>query len=247
VTRADGQVAVIPIRGVIANRMSMMDDVSGGTSSEGIARAFRAALADTGIKAIVLDVDSPGGAVSGSTELSQMIFDARGGKPIVAHVNAMAASAAYWIASAADEIVATPSGAVGSIGVFGIHTDLSGAMEQAGIKKTVIKAGRYKAGQLPYAPLADDIAARIQASVDSAYDRFVKDVARNRNVAQTAVREGYGEGDMVDAEPALAQGMIDHLGTLEDTLQRFGASIYTSSKKQRALAPQRERRALALR
>jgi signal peptide peptidase SppA len=246
VTRADGAVAIIPIRGVIANRMNMMDDISGGTSSEGLARTFRAALGDSAIKAIMFDVDSPGGAVSGTDELSSMIFNARGGKPIVAHVNATAASAAYWIASAADEVVVTPTGSVGSIGVFGVHNDMSAALEKVGIKKTIIKAGKYKAAENPYQPLAEDIAARIQARVDAAYDMFIKAVARNRNVAQSAVREGFGEGGMVDAGPAVAEGMADGIATLDETLQRFGASVYAPAPKRRALAAERERRSLDL-
>lgn len=246
VAQQEGGVAIIPLRGVIANRISMLGEMSGGTSSEGTARAFKAALSDGQVKAIVLDVDSPGGAVSGTDELSSMIFNARGGKPIVAHVNASAASAAYWIASAADEVVVTPSGSVGSIGVFGVHDDVSAALEKVGIKKTIISAGKFKVDGNPYQPLGEDAAARMQARVNAAYDMFVKAVARNRNVAQSKVRDGFGQGDMVDAEPALAEGMIDRIATLDETLRRFGASAYAPAKPRRALAPQRERRALDL-
>lgn len=246
IARADGSVAILPLRGVIANRMSMMGDISGGTSSEGFGRAFQTALRDSAVKAIVLDVDSPGGAVSGSEELSSMIFAARGQKPIVAHVNANAASAAYWIASAADEMVVTPTGAVGSIGVFGVHDDMSAALEKIGIKKTIIKAGKYKAEGNPFQPLGEDTAARMQARVDAAYDMFVRAVSRNRNVSLATVREGYGQGDMVDAGPAVEQGMADRIGTLEETLQRFGATAIAPTQKRRSFAIEREKRALAI-
>lgn len=249
VARQEGSVALIPIRGVISNRMSMFDDISGGTSSEGLGRAIQAAIHDERVKAIVFDVDSPGGSVSGATEISQMIHDARGTKPIVAHVNARAASKAYWIASAADEIVVTASGSVGSIGVLGVHDDLSGALEQAGIKKTIISAGKFKADGNPFAPLADDVRTRIQSSVDAAYDSFVRDVARNRNVSLAAVREGFGQGDMVDAVDAVAQGMADRIGSLEETLQRFGASQFSATatpSRKKAFAGEREKRALGL-
>jgi signal peptide peptidase SppA len=246
VARQEGTVAVLPLRGVIANRMSMMEDVSGGMSSEGFGRKFQAAVRDDGIKAIVLDVDSPGGAVSGSDELASMIFDARGRKPIVAHVNATAASAAYWIASAADEMVVTPTGSVGSIGVFGVHDDVSAAMERVGIKKTLISAGKFKTDGHPYEPLGDDARARIQAHVDEAYGMFIRAVARNRNVAQAAVRDGFGQGGMVGAAEAVKLGMADRIGTLEETLQRFGASQFAPASRRRALAPERERRALEI-
>jgi signal peptide peptidase SppA len=242
-----GAVAILPLRGVIANRMGMMDDISGGTSSERFGQLFQSAVRDSGIKAIVLDVDSPGGAVSGSDELSSMIFAARGTKPIVAHVNAQAASAAYWIASAADEVVVTPSGGVGSIGVFGVHDDVSQALDKLGVKKTLISAGKFKTAGNPYEPLAEDARARIQASVNVAYDSFVRAIARNRNVSLATVRDGFGQGGMVDAEPAVAEGMADRVGTLEETLNRFGASQYKPAPaKARAFAIEREKRALGL-
>lgn len=253
VAKADGAVAILPLRGVIANRMGMMDDVSGGTSSERFGAQLQAALADPAIKAIVLDVDSVGGAVSGSTELSAMLYGARGTKPIVAQVNATAASAAYWIASACDEVAVTPSGAVGSIGVLGVHDDLSKAMEKAGVARTLVSAGKYKIEGHPFAPLEDDARAAMQARIDDAYATFVRDVARNRNVTLSAVRDGFGQGRMVDAETAVREGMADRVGTMQDTLQRFGASLYPPVKaspksvsKTRAFALQRERRALDL-
>ncbi|RAI44713.1 S49 family peptidase [Rhodoplanes roseus] len=247
IARRDGAVAVLPLRGVIASRMNLMSDISGGTSAEGFGRMFQAALRDEGVKAIVLDVDSPGGAVSGADELSTMIHAARGPKPIVAQVDATAASAAYWIASAADEMVVTPTGSVGSIGVFGVHDDVSAAMERMGVRKTLISAGRYKTDGNPYQPLGDDARSRIQARVDAAYGMFVKAVARNRGVSQAAVREGFGQGDMVLAEPAVAEGMADRIGTMEDTLRRFGASLHQPApSRRRAFATQRERRALSL-
>ncbi|ACL56984.1 S49 family peptidase [Methylobacterium nodulans] len=247
VARREGAVAVLPLRGVIANRMNLMGDISGGTSAEAFRHAFQGALRDPEVKAIVLDVDSPGGAVSGSDELSSMIFAARGTKPIVAHVDATAASAAYWIASAADEVVVTPTGAVGSIGVFGIHDDLSGAREKLGVKRTIISAGRFKADGVA-GPLDDAALARRQARVEAAYDMFVRAVARNRNVSLSAVRDGFGQGDMVDAAPAVAEGMADRLGTLDETLQRLGASQYRPAPAARraGVAPRRALRALDL-
>jgi signal peptide peptidase SppA len=245
VARQQGQVAVLPLHGVIANRVSMLDDFSGGTSSEGFAQKFNAALADDGIKAIIIDIDSPGGAVSGADELSSLIFNARGTKPIIAQVDAMAASAAYWIGTAADEMVVTPSGMIGSIGVYGVHTDLSGALEQDGVKKTLISAGKFKTDGNPFQPLGDDARARMQGRVDEAHDMFIKAVARNRNVSQSAVRDGFGQGDVVTAGPAVSQGMADRVGTMENTLQRFGATKYRAPvKRASSFASEREKRAL---
>ncbi|GEP12263.1 S49 family peptidase [Methylobacterium gnaphalii] len=244
VARREGAVAVLPLRGVIANRMSMMGDISGGTSNEGFGRSFQSVLRDDAVKAIVLDVDSPGGAVSGTDELASMIFDARGTKPIIAQVNATAASAAYWIASAADEIVVTPSGQVGSIGVMAVHDNIAGTLEKAGIKRTLIGEPALKTDGNPFEELGEETAARIRARVAKSYDAFASAVARNRGVAVSAVKNGFGQGDMVDAASAVSDGMADRVGTIEQTLNRFGSSLYGAPpSRQPAAAPRRAIRA----
>lgn len=217
-----GAVAVIPIRGVIAHRMSSMEESSGGASTEGIAKMLRAAMSDASIGTIVLDVDSPGGTVTGVAELAAELYDMRGkGKRIIAQVNGLAASAAYWLASQADEVVSLPSGMAGSIGVFMAHEDLSKALEQQGINVTLISAGKYKTEGNPFEPLSDEAKAVKQASVDAAYAQFVKDVARGRGVAASEVRGGYGEGRTLSAKDAKAAGLIDRIGTMEDTIGRL--------------------------
>jgi signal peptide peptidase SppA len=193
VARQEGAVAILPLQGVIAHRMNLMTSISGGTSSEMFGRAFQAALRDDGVKAIVIDVNSPGGAVDGTDELSSMIYAARGTKPIVAHANSSANSAAYWIASAADELVVTPGFAsIGNIGVRTSHDDLSKAMEMEGVSRTLISAGKYKDEGNPLGPLSEEGRAAIQSRVDKAYGRFVKAVARNRGVSMASVRDGFG-------------------------------------------------------
>lgn len=250
VARKVGRVALIPLRGVIANRMSLMGDISGGTSNEALASAFQLAMRDEEVKAIVFDVDSPGGMVSGTDELSGMIAAARGVKPIIAHVNATAASAAYWSITGADEIVVAPSGSVGSIGILGVHDDVSQAMEKVGVRKTLISAGKFKTAGSPFAPLDDETRARMQARVNASYDRFVARVASNRRVAESRVRNGFGQGDMVDAEAAVAEGMADRVATLDETLQRFGVSLYggatPATAPNRRASIERAKRALAI-
>jgi signal peptide peptidase SppA len=171
-----------------------------------------------------------------------------GGKPIVAHVNATGASAAYWIASAADEVVVTPSGQVGSVGVFSAHDDVSKMMDELGVKTTLISAKNspYKVEGNPYEPLGDDARDYMQGRVDEAYGNFVKALARNRNVAQSHVNENFGKGRMVTAPEAVERGMADKVGTLHETLQRFGSSLYPPPGKRKSFARDRERRALEL-
>jgi signal peptide peptidase SppA len=214
---------VIPITGVISHRMNLLTQFSGGTSTAGLTKAFRAALADPNVKAIVFDVDSPGGSVDGVAELADEILQARGQKKMVAVCNSLMASAAYWIASAADEVVFTSSGSGGSIGVFMVHEDYSEANKKMGIAPTYISAGKYKTEGNPDEPLSDDARAAMQADVDAFYSMFVNAVAKGRGVSASDVRSGFGQGRCLLAKDALKAGMCDKIATLDQTLARFGA------------------------
>ena len=227
-----GAVAVIPIRGVIAHRMGGMDESSGGTSAERISARLDQIAADSSIGTIVYDIDSPGGTVPGIQELAAKMFALRGQKKQIAQVNSLAASAAYWLASQADEIVSLPSGTAGSIGVFSVHEDLSKALEQEGIHVTLISAGKYKVAGNPFVPLSEEEHAVIQDRVDVAYAQFVKDVARGRGVTPADVRDGYGEGRALNAKQAKAAGLIDRIATMDETLTRLSgraSSMVTAS------------------
>jgi HK97 family phage major capsid protein len=220
-----GGVAVLPVYGTISQRMDMLSEMSGGTSTENLAAAFDRYMADPDISTVVLDIDSPGGTVPGVMELSDKIFEARGkGKRIVAVANSMAASAAYWIATAADELWVTPSGVVGSVGVYTIHQEGSRMFDEAGITTTIIKAGEHKAEGNPYEPLPEDARAYTQAQIDEIYGEFVGAVARNRGVTVAKVESDFGQGRVLKAKGAIAAGMADRVGTLEQVLAELGVS-----------------------
>jgi signal peptide peptidase SppA len=214
-------VAVLPLFGTIFPRANLMTNVSGATSAERFGAQFAELVDDPEIGAIVLDVDSPGGDAQGIEEISQQIYDARGKKPIIAVANHTMASAAYWIGTAADQVVVTPSGEVGSIGVFAVHEDISKALENDGVKMTVIKAGKYKAEGIPYEPLSDEARAFYQAQVSDVYDKFVNAVARNRGVDAGTVKDDFGEGRMISAQQAVELGMADRIGTLDETIAQL--------------------------
>lgn len=244
-----GGIAVLPIGGAIYPRGGgLLFDLFGLTSAESIAQKFLAAMADSAVGAIILDVNSPGGSVQGIDELSKLIYDARGSKPIVAVANHLAASAAYWIATAADEIVVTPSGEVGSVGVFAAHTDISQALEREGVKTTLISAGKYKVEGNPYQPLTDEALAAYQARVDQYYNMFTAAIARNRSTPVADVRGGYGEGRAVGAKEALSLGMVDGIETIQQTIDRLGRRQTRSARTLSASADLelRQRRARAL-
>lgn len=214
-------VAVIPVYGLISQRTTLMSAFSGGTSTEDLRDALRTALADPDVAAIVLDIDSPGGSVDGVPELAAEVRASRGTKPIVAQVNTLAASAAYWLAAQTDEIAITPSGEVGSIGVFAMHQDISRAADAAGVTTTLVSAGKYKVEGNEFEPLTDEARSHIQSQVDTFYRMFVADIAKGRGVSTSVVGESYGQGRTMLAKEAKAAGMVDHIATLEETVRRL--------------------------
>jgi signal peptide peptidase SppA len=218
--RAQG-VAVIPVYGVLANHAGDMRS-SGATTVDEIRADFRDALANEDVGSIVFDVDSPGGSVDGIEEFAAEIRAARGQKPIVAVANVQMDSAAYYLGSQADEIVVTPSGRVGSIGVLMAHREVSKQAEIRGERTTLISAGRYKTEGNQYEPLSDEARAFAQTQVDEYYGMFVDAVAKGRGVTPAAVRSGYGEGRELLAKPAKAAGLVDRIDTLENTIRRAG-------------------------
>lgn len=220
---SEGSVAVIPIYGVLSQRMNLMSMMSGGTSTEQLSDQVRQAMADDDVGAIVFDVDSPGGNVNGIPELADELFGYRGQKPMVAVVNPLNASAAYWLTSQMNEIVITPSGQTGSIGVVAMHQDVSGALANEGVAVNLITAGKYKAEGNPYQPLDDEARDAIQSSVNDYYGMFVDAVARGRGVKASDVRNGFGEGRVLGAKAAVSAGLADRVDTLKGTIARLSS------------------------
>jgi signal peptide peptidase SppA len=241
-------VAVLPLYGLIAQKASMVNQASGprGTSTEAFGQQLDAVMNDPAISAVVIDVNSPGGAINGVPELTRKLRDYRGTKPIEATVTGLGASGAYYVASAADKINVTPSGEAGSIGVYTVHNDLTGMLGNAGVKQTVIRAGKFKAEGHPAEPLSDDARAAIQGRVDEAYDLFVKDVAKNRGVSVDDVRSGYGEGRVVSAKRAVELGMADGVETIDDTIARLARARPRATTEGSARRTDQERRKLNL-
>lgn len=223
-------IAVINVMGIIAQHASQVDDISGsgGTSTERLSNGFRMAIADPSVLAIVLNVDSPGGPVSGVQALADEIFAARGKKPIVAQCNSLMASAAYWIGAACDEIVMSPGSQAGSIGVYTIHKDMSVAADKEGVKITFIKAGEFKTEGNQFEPLGLDAAAAIQKTVDAYYSDFTKAVAKYRGVTSADVRGGFGQGRLEKDSFAVSSGLADRVATLDQTLNRLAKTTKSS-------------------
>jgi signal peptide peptidase SppA len=232
---AGGAVAVIPIYGVIAPRLNLLSDFSGGTTFESLTGQLRGAVANKAIKTIVLDINSPGGSVAGATEFAREVMAARAKKPIIAHIHPLGASAAYWVAAAATEVVASPSALVGSVGVYTAHDDLSAALEQLGVKRTYLSAGRGKVAGNEAEPLSDEAAARMQALIDESYGRFVGDVVKGRGKGMTTERvRNDWQAHVYGATEALSLGLIDSIATLDDTIARVMSPASADGRAARA-------------
>lgn len=219
-----GSLAVIPIVGVIEFRPSWLSDFGITVPTLRVSAAIHAALEDPQVSTIVLDIDSPGGTVEGVMELAAEIRKARDVKPIIAIANPRAASAAYWLASQASEIVVTPSGGVGSVGVYLMHVELSARIEKEGYKITFVSAGDHKVEGNPYQPLSKEAQEKFQADVDAIYDVFIADVAKGRKVSKSKVLKQFGQGRMLLAKDALAAGMVDRIAAADEVFQKLHRS-----------------------
>lgn len=235
-----GGAAVLPLRGVIAHRMGTMDETSGGMSAERFTGMVNAAAADDSISTIVLDVDSPGGSVPGLMEAADAVYAARQKKPVIAVANATMASAAYWIASQASEIVAIPSAldrSIGSIGVYCVHLDMTEHLAKEGVKATVIRAGANKAEGNPFEPPSEEFLAALQSSADAAKKQFVKFVARGRGISSADVVSQYGDGRAFSAPDAKAAGLVDRIATMDDVIGKVTGRKAASGMRAESEAP----------
>lgn len=223
-----GSVAVLPLYGAIFPRANLFTEMSGATSLQKWSAQFRELDSASKVSNIVLDIASPGGSVELVPETAEMIRNAS--TPVTAVANAQAASAAYWLAAQADEIVVTPSGEVGSIGVWTAHDDFSRMERNTGVERTLISAGKYKVEANPWEPLGDEARAALQKAVDEFYGMFVDDVAQGRGTSTAKVIGGFGEGRMVLARDSVREGMADRVATLDQVVSDLASSAKSSSR-----------------
>lgn len=210
-------VAIIPIHGSLINRFGQCYGYVTGYNF--IRRQRDAAMADPDVTAIVYDVNSGGGEAAGCFELADESFALRGTKPTISVVDSACYSAAYALASTSDQVVVTPTGGAGSVGVYTMHVDMSKMLEDWGLNITLIHAGEHKVDGHPYAELPEDVRADMQKSVDATYNKFVESVARNRNLSVEAVKDTQAR--CYSAEDALALGLIDSVASPIEAIRAF--------------------------
>lgn len=234
-TLRDG-VAVLPIEGPLFAKANLMTEMSGATSYQMLARDLSEALANPAVNAVLLSISSPGGEVEGASEMATMIREAK--KPVWAFVGGTMASAALWLSSAADRIVAADTAMVGSIGVMAGYT-----VKDA---KPGEKSYRFVSSQSPQknaSPDSEAGAARIQANIDALAQVFIDTVAQNRNKNAADAVEWAGQGAVFVAAEALERGLIDQISTFEATLETLKSEILSMDYTQITAESLREHRA----
>lgn len=218
--------AIIQIMGPLSQRLDFWTWLFGGSAYDFISNNFQEALVDDDIDTIIFEIDSPGGTVSGLFDLVDEISSARGKKKIIAVLNESAYSAAYGIASAADEIYIPRTGGAGSIGVIAIHTDLSKWEEKVGVKYTAIYAGARKNDFTPHEPLSDEAYKVVKAEVDDIYNIFVNTVAKNRGLDPQFIKNM--EAGIYQGQKAVDNRLVDGILTLNEVLNKGGKRMSKS-------------------
>lgn len=217
-------IAVIEIAGTLVHRGAWIGQSSGLTSYEGIAVQLEAALADPAVRGIALDIDSFGGEVAGAFDLADRLRAARQVKPLQAFVADHALSAAYALASQADRIILPRTGAVGSIGVVAMHSDMSGALDQKGIAVTLIHAGARKVDANPYQPLPETVRARIASELEDLRQLFAETVAEGRGRRLDTLQALGTEAAVFRGEAAIFAGLADEVADPVTAFRAFAAA-----------------------
>jgi signal peptide peptidase SppA len=237
-------VAIIPVTGPLMR--GEWARWFGGTSYQDVRKDLQAALESAGVKAILLDVNSPGGEVDGCAELADAIYAARGVKPIETYAGGLLASAAEWIGSATSRTTCAETAIVGSVGVRSALIDFSELENKIGVR--VIEIIASQSPNKRDRPIDDAVKARAQQVVDDLADTFVRAMARNRGVDEAHVLEHFGQGGVMVGRRALKAGLVDEIGNLEAVIARLagrdnnaGAIAAATSSPATSSAPTNER------
>ena len=216
-------IAVIPVFGTLVKRAGAIEAASGLTSYGHLEDRIMDAATDPAVRAVLLDIDSPGGEAAGVFDLSDLVYEARNLKPVWAVADEEAFSGAYAIASAAERLIVPRTGGLGSIGVVAVHVDRSARDAMEGFRTTTVYAGARKNDFNPHETLKDGARQTLQAEVDRVYALFVETVARNRGLTADAVRAT--EAGLYFGEDAVGAGLADEVGTLRDALAALAVTL----------------------
>ena len=209
-------VGIVPIVGVIGKGLSPLEKMMGAVDVNDVSAAIDAFAANPEVEKIALQVSSPGGTVTGVEELANKVRNV--GKPTMAYTDSEMASSAYWISSAADRVVASPSSTVGSIGVYMAIPDYSKAADMAGMKMVVVKSGKFKGVGIEGTSLTDEQITNLQEGVDLMAAEFKASVLMKRKMVKAESMEGQAFSGKQAAKLGLVTGLAD---SFNDALRSF--------------------------
>jgi len=221
--------AIIPIHGPITARNTFFSLFAGGTSLETLAKDFREALSNEDVKSILFDIDSPGGVAVGPFEFAEMIYNARGQKPIYSYIGRNGSSAAYWLASATEKIIVNPSALVGSIGVV-TTIPVQEQPDQDGYKNIEIVSSNAALKRPD--PKTKEGLAEIRRELDDLESTFIESIAKYRSITPEIIKADFGGGGVVIGSQAVNKNMADTLGTYEEVLANLNQKISINSNNQ---------------
>jgi protease-4 len=227
-------IAIVDVQGTIGPSVRPLE----------YSRLFTKLRDDRSVRAVVLNIDSPGGSATGSDLMTRAVFRLRDEKPVIAFVGGLGASGGYMLASAAHHIVALPAALVGAIGVIAYRPLVFEALDKIGVQMRVSKSGRLKDMLSPFREATDEEQAKEQRIIDSMHDLFVEGVARGRGMSEERVRE-LATGEVYAASDALDAGLIDRTGDIEDAID-WAAELSGAARKTRLVRPKRGLRDLLL-
>lgn len=200
-------IAYVPLQGVMAKGLSVLEKATGGVDTEDVSSWLKQAMEDTSVEHIVMDINSPGGSVTGTEELAEAFRAAGKVKNTIAYCDGRACSAAYWVGSQANRFLATPSATVGNVGAYATYPDMSGALEKQGVKVNIIKSGKFKAIGHPAVAMTDEQREWLQKDMDATHDQFKASVKKVRQF----VKDEDMEGQSWSGRDAAAKNMVTGL------------------------------------
>ncbi len=212
---ADTKIALIQLRGIIT---SAEPGALGETMVEDLKMQLDQAVEDAKVKAIVLYIDSPGGEVTASDMIYEAVRKARdvGKKPIVVYMGSLAASGGYYVACAGSHLIAHETSFTGSIGVIMQGINYEKLFDKVGLQMMTFKSGKFKDILSGSRPMTEEEKTYIQGLIMQTYDKFVGIVAKERNLPEDQLRNGVADGRVVSGKDALAAGLVNAVGSIED-------------------------------
>jgi signal peptide peptidase SppA len=225
----NGSMATMPVYGKMFPRANMMTRLSGGTSTRKLGRAIDEVEEREDIDRVMMVFDSPGGSIQGLTNTARKIRNME--TDTVAFAEGMMASAAYFVGSAADRVVASPDSMIGAIGSVAKIVSRAGKLEEEGYDVEVIRSAEKKAKPNPSEPIDEDSVKEVQKLVDAAHEQFVRQVATNLDLSEETVSNTMADGSVINGSEAEGTNFVDDVATIDEVMDEFEGSVEEESEE----------------